>query len=129
LLHLFTPAEQPGPAEEITMRAIRTDEMRDRIAAYPFPCGGVEVVRASRGYTLYSRRTDGPVAHLRPTGEGDEVQVLWWRGQAWAAPGDFGPLIMPLDQALEFIATTDFFWINEMDPGNEIGGDARVLLL
>ena len=39
------------------MRAIRTDEMRDRIAAYPFPCGGVEVVRASRGYTLYSRRT------------------------------------------------------------------------
>jgi hypothetical protein len=91
LLHLFTPAEQPGPAEEITMRAIRTDEMRDRIAAYPFPCGGVEVVRASRGYTLYSRRTDGPVAHLRPTGEGNEVQVLWWRGQAWAAPGDFGP--------------------------------------
>jgi hypothetical protein len=80
------------------MRAIRTDEMRDRIAAYPFPCGGVEVVRASRGYTLYSRRTDGPVARLRPTGEGDEVQVLWWRGQAWTAPGDFGPLIMPLDQ-------------------------------
>jgi hypothetical protein len=94
------------------MTAIRTDEMRDRIAAYPFPCGGVEVVRASRGYTLYSRRTDGPVARLRPTGEGDEVQVLWWRGQAWDAPGDFGPLIMPLDQALEFIATTDFFWIN-----------------
>jgi hypothetical protein len=94
------------------MTAIRTDEMRDRIAAHPFPCGGVEVVRASRGYTLYSRRTDGPVARLRPTGEGDEVQVLWWRGQAWAAPGDFGPLIMPLDQALEFIATTDFFWIN-----------------
>ena len=94
------------------MTAIRTDEMRDRIAAHPFPCGGVEVVRASRGYTLYSRRTDGPVARLRPTGEGGEVQVLWWRGQAWAAPGDFGPLIMPLDQALEFIATTDFFWIN-----------------
>jgi hypothetical protein len=112
LLHLFTPAEQPGPAEEITMTAIRTDGMRDRIAAYPFPRGGVEVVRASRGYTLYSRRTDGPVARLRPTGEDDEVQVLWWRGQAWAAPGDFGPLIMPLDQALEFIATTDFFWIN-----------------
>ena len=94
------------------MMAIRTNEMRDRIATYPFPCGGVEVVRASRGYTLYSRRTDGPVARLRPTGEGDEVQMLWWRGQAWAAPGDFGPLIMPLDQALEFIATTDFFWIN-----------------
>jgi hypothetical protein len=55
--HLFTPAEQPGPAEEITMMATGTDEMRDRIAAYPFPRGGVEVVRANRGYTLYSRRT------------------------------------------------------------------------
>jgi hypothetical protein len=67
---------------------------------------------ANRGDTLYSRRTNGPGARLRPTGEGDEVQVLWWRGTAWAAPGDFGPIIMPLDQALEFIATKDFFWIN-----------------
>ena len=42
------------------MAAIRTDEIRDRIAAYVFPRGGVEVVRASRGYTLYSRRTLWP---------------------------------------------------------------------
>jgi hypothetical protein len=58
------------------MRATGTDDMRDRIAAYPFPRGGVEVVRANRGYTLYSRRTDGPVARLRPTNQG-KVQVLW----------------------------------------------------
>jgi hypothetical protein len=110
--HLFTPAEQPGLTEEITMMVTGTDVTRDRIAAYPFPRGGVEVVRANRGYTLYSRRTNGPVARLRPTGEGDEVQVLWWRGTAWAAPSDFGPVVMPLDQALEFIAAQDFFWIN-----------------
>ena len=55
--HLFTPAEQPGLAEEITMMATGTDVTRDRIAAYAFPRGGVEVVRANRGYTLYSRRT------------------------------------------------------------------------
>jgi hypothetical protein len=108
----LNPTQQPGSAEEITMTAIRTDVTRDRIAAYPFPRGGVEVVRANRGYTLYSRRTDGPVARLRPTGEGDEVQVLWWRGTAWAAPGDFGPVVMPLDQVLQFIATEGFFWIN-----------------
>ena len=77
------------------MAAIRTDEMRDRIAAYSFPRGGVEVVRAHRGYTLYSRRTDGPVARLRPTGDGDKVEVMWWRGTTWAAPGDFGPVTMP----------------------------------
>ena len=92
------------------MMAARTDDMRDRIVAYPFPRGGVEVVRANRGYTLYSRRT--PVARLRPTGDGDKVQVMWWRGTAWAAPGDFGPVIMPINQALEFIATESFFWIN-----------------
>jgi hypothetical protein len=87
-----------------------TDAMCERIAAHPWPCGGVEVIRANRGDTLYSRRTSGQVARLRPTGE--DVQVLWWRGTSWATPGDFGPLIMPLDEALNFVATRDFFWIN-----------------
>ena len=108
----MNPAQQPGSAEEITTRAARTDDMRDRIVAYAFPRGGVEVVRASRGYTLYSRRTNGPVARLRPTSQGDKVQVMWCRENTWAAPGDFGPVIMPLDQALQFIATEGFFWIN-----------------
>jgi hypothetical protein len=38
-------------------------------------------------------------------------RLLWWRGTGWATPGDFGPLIMPLDEALNFVATEDFFWI------------------
>jgi hypothetical protein len=37
------------------MAAIRTDEMRDRIAAYAFPRGGVEVVRASRGFREHQK--------------------------------------------------------------------------
>jgi hypothetical protein len=48
---------------------------------------------------------------LRPTGENDDVRVLWWRGTGWATPGDFGPLIMPLNEALNFVATESFFWI------------------
>jgi len=60
------------------------DAMRERIEAHPWPRGGVEVVRANRGYTLYSRRTGGQVARLRPTGKSDDVQVLWWRREAWA---------------------------------------------
>jgi hypothetical protein len=87
------------------------DAMRERITAYSWPRGGVEVRRANRGYTLYSRRTGGPVARLRPTGKGDNVQVLW-RRETWATPGDFGPLISPLDEALDFVATEGFFWIN-----------------
>src|SRR6185503_2086070 len=95
--------------EVVTMAG--TDAMRERIAAHPWPRSGVEVIRANRGYTLYSRRTGDQVARLRPTGENDDVHVLWWRGTGWATPGDFGPLIMPLDEALNFVATGDFFWI------------------
>ena len=89
-----------------------TDAMRERIAAFPWPRGGVEVVRANRGYTLHSRRTGGQIARLRPTGKADDVQVLWWRREAWATPGDFGTVIMPLDEALHFVATGSFFWIS-----------------
>src|SRR5919107_3951453 len=94
-------------ARERSAMAGSPEEMRARIEAYPWPPqrGGVEVVRANRGYTLYSQRTGGPVARLRPTGQGDTVQVLWWRREAWAAPGDVGPVILPLDQALEFITS------------------------
>lgn len=88
------------------------DAMRERIAAHPWPRSGVEVVRANRGYTLYSRRTGGQIARLRPTGKSDDVQVLWWRRGAWGAPGPVGPVIMTLDDALDFIATEGFFWIN-----------------
>ena len=90
------------------------DDLHARIEAYPWPArrGGVEVVRANKGYTLYSLRTGGPVARLRPTGQGDKVQVLWWRREAWGNPGPFGREVMPLDEALKFIATEGFFWIH-----------------
>ena len=89
------------------------DDMRARIEAYPWPPrrGGVEVVRANKGYTLYSLRTGRSVARLRPTGQGDRVQVLWWRREAWGNPGLFGREVMPLNEALAFIAAEGFFWI------------------
>ena len=90
------------------------DEMRARIEAYPWPPrrGGVEVVRVSKGYSLCGLRTGGPVARLRPTGQGDKVRVLWWRRETWGNPGPFGREVMPLDEALEFIACEGFFWIH-----------------
>jgi len=107
---LVGPGDQPLRAEAVTMAG--ADAMRERIAAHPWPRGGIEVIRATRGYTLYSRRTGGAVARLRPTGKKDNVQVLWWRRETWATPGDFGPLILPLDEALDFVAIEGFFWIN-----------------
>ena len=90
------------------------DVMRSRIEAYPWPPqrGGVEVARTTKSYTLSSQRTGSPVARLRPTGQGDKVQVLWWRRDAWGNPGPFGREVMPLDEALEFIASESFFWIH-----------------
>src|SRR5215210_6875950 len=95
--------------EVVTMAEV--DAMRERIAAHPWPHGGVEVIRANRGYALYSRRTGGPVARLRPTGKADNVQVLW----CGARPGPRRETSDPspsLDEALEFVATEGFFWIN-----------------
>ncbi len=88
------------------------DAMRQRIEARPWPRGGVEVARANRGHTLHSRRAGGQVARLPPTGEGDDVQVLWWRRGAWGNPGPFGREVMPLDEALEFTANEGVFWIH-----------------
>jgi hypothetical protein len=47
--------------------AAKDDDLRERITAFAFPRGGVEVVRANRGYTLYSQRTGGQMpACARP---------------------------------------------------------------
>jgi hypothetical protein len=104
-------AEQPAAGEAIAM-AWRNDDLREHIEAFAFPRGGVEVACVRGGYTLYSRRTGGPVARLRPAKTGDKVQVYWRRRDTWASPGGFGPVIMPLDQALSYVASEGLFWIN-----------------
>ena len=92
----------------------RDDALRARIEAYPWPPGrgGVEVVRANRGYTLYSLRTGGPVARLRPTGQADRVQVLWRRREARGHPGPLGREVMPLGDPPAVIAPGGFFLIH-----------------
>ena len=57
----------------------RPDPMLERIEAFNRSRGGGVVVRrAAKGYSLYSERSGGPVARLKPTGEGDKVRVLAW---------------------------------------------------
>ena len=74
--------------------------------------GGVIVRKVARGYTLLSERTGAPVARLRPTGDGDKVQVLWWNGERWGASGPFGIATMALDRALDYVANEPNFWIH-----------------
>ena len=90
-----------------------SDPMRERIEAFNRARGGgVAVHKAGRGYTLVSDRTGLPVARLRPTGEADKVEVLWWNGQRWGASGPFGIATMPLDKALDHVASEPSFWIH-----------------
>jgi hypothetical protein len=91
----------------------KTDPILDRIRAFDrVKGGGVLVERVNKGYSLFSAATGGPIARLRPTGTGDEVEVLWWRRERWAPFGAFGHLVLPLDQALDCIASEPAFWIN-----------------
>ena len=89
------------------------DAMLERIQAFNRARGGgVVVQKAARGYSLGSARSGAPIARLRPTGDGDKVQVLWWSGERWRAPGPFGIVAMPLDEALDYIASEPAFWIH-----------------
>ena len=90
-----------------------SDPMRARIEAFnQARGGGVAVHKAGRGYSLTSERTGAPLARLKPTGNADTVQVLWWNGQHWAAPSPFGIATMPLDAAPDHIGSEPHFWIN-----------------
>jgi len=90
-----------------------SDPMRERIEAFnQARGGGVAVHKAGHGYSLTSERTGAPLARLKPTGDADKVQVLWWNSQRWTAPGPFGIETMTLDEALGRIASEPHFWIN-----------------
>ena len=91
----------------------KSDPVRERIEAFnQARGGGVLVHKAGRGYSLLSERTGAPIARLRPTGDDDRVQVLWWNGERWGASGPFGIVTMPLDKALDHIASEPDFWIH-----------------
>ena len=88
-----------------------SDPVIEQIVIYPWPRGGVQARRVQGGYTLVSARTGAPVARLKPLpSEEDRVEVLWWRRDAWGPAGPFGA-VLPLEDALAFIASEPAFWI------------------
>lgn len=93
----------------------QSDPLLDRIEAFDKEMGGGVIIRrASGGYSLFVEEDGSPIARLRPTGEDDDVEVLWWshRGR-WEQIGDFGGVVLPLDEALEYVAEDPMgvFWI------------------
>jgi hypothetical protein len=89
-----------------------TDAIIRRIEHFAFPQGAVRAERRNCGYTLTHAATGAPVARLCPDSDNEHVEVLYWslRTNRWSPTGPFGRTILPLDQALRFIAAEAIFW-------------------
>lgn len=89
-----------------------TDPIIQRIERFHCHRGSLSAERRNRGYTLYHAGSGAPVARLRPTGQDDRVEVLYWSlwKERWTSVGPFGRTALPLDHALRFIASEDIFW-------------------
>ena len=92
----------------------KSDAMVDRIVAFnAAKGGGVLIEKRSEGYSLFREDNGRPIARLRPSGKDDLVEIMWWshRGK-WERIGDMGPMMMPLEAALECIAKDPMgiFW-------------------
>lgn len=62
----------------------------------------VVVRKRKQGYAIYWADDEEPLAQLRPTGNEDEVEVLYWDDVRWEPVREFG-LSLPLDEALRYI--------------------------
>lgn len=73
--------------------------------------GGVGWYEDKGAYHLYLLETEAPIARLKPTGTGDEVKIAYWsHRRKWEDIDDMGGCVLPLDQALDHIATNSLFW-------------------
>jgi hypothetical protein len=89
------------------------DDIVQRIERFHFSRGAVVAERRNRGYSIYHALSGSPVARLRPTRRNDSVEILCWSAwkERWAATGPFGRTVLPVDEALHFIAHEDIFWV------------------
>ena len=89
-----------------------SDPIIQRIESFPCCRGQLAAERRNRGYTLYRAGSATPVARLRPTGQNDRVEILYWSlwRERWTSTGPFGRTILPIEDALRFIASEDIFW-------------------
>jgi Fe-S-cluster containining protein len=79
------------------------DPYKTRIEVF-FRRGGVTVKKDRAGYSIFYGPRKTPTARLRFTGEKDTVEVLWWSHiDKWESIGDFGGIILSLDDALKYI--------------------------
>ena len=93
---------------------LKSDAMLERIVAFnEAKGGGVLIEKRSKGYSLFREDNGRPIARLCPSGKSDLVELRWWSHRdKWEQIGDFGPMTMPLDEALTYISKDPMgiFW-------------------
>ena len=91
---------------------MQQDDIAARIEAFDNANGGgVGYYEGKGAYHLYLLETEAPVARLKPTGNNDEIRLGYWSHRhEWEDVDDMGGVILPLDDALEFIANEGTFW-------------------
>jgi len=89
------------------------DPIIQRIKRFHCPRGKLFAERRNRGYTLYSADSGAPVARLRSTRPEGRFEVLYWSlwKNRWTSTGPFGRTVLPIEDALRFIAYEDIFWV------------------
>jgi hypothetical protein len=74
--------------------------------------GGVGYYTDKGAFHLYLLETEAPIARLKPTGQGDQIRLGYWsHRRRWEDIDDMDGVVLPLGQALEFIANEGIFWI------------------
>jgi hypothetical protein len=93
-------------------RAMPHDDIAARIEAFDDANGGGVGFYEDKGaYHLYLLATEAPIARLQPTGNGDEVRLGYWsHRRKWEDVDDMGGVVLPLDDALAFVANEGIFW-------------------
>ena len=92
----------------------KTDSVLDRMTEYfDKKRAPVTVRRINKGYSIIDESGE-PIARFRPrAADSDSVEVLWWSHRdKWDHIGDFGGLVMGLEEALEYVVSDPMgvFW-------------------
>ena len=71
------------------------------------------VEKSGSGYTIVDRRTENPVARLRPIPDSDRFELLYWSNTKgrWTTFGNLGRMKLMLDSAHEIVENDPMFRI------------------
>jgi hypothetical protein len=85
------------------MAKLKPSAFRQRIEQHLDELGEDVICRKrNEAYNLLWADDETLLARLKPTGQGDEVEIFWWDGKRWQGVDEFG-CVMPLREAIDFV--------------------------